>query len=121
MVGSLLLCAPCLYLMGNSDTLTATRIAAGAFGLMSGLFMGNIFPAAFEVVPNSSRASAVGVLNLCGGMVSGFAMLFGGLWKQSLGIDRLMGFTACGFVVAGLLLLAGLGRLFDTDRAKVQK
>ena len=101
--------------------LTATRIAAGAFGLMSGLFMGNIFPAAFEVVPTSSRASAVGVLNLCGGMVSGFAMLFGGLWKQSLGIDRLMGFTACGFVVAGLLLLAGLGRLFDTDRAKVQK
>lgn len=121
MVGSLLLCAPCLYLIGNSDTLTATRIAAGAFGLMSGLFMGNIFPAAFEVVPTSSRASAVGVLNLCGGMVSGFAMLFGGLWKQSLGIDRLMGFTACGFVVAGLLLLAGLGRLFDTDRAKVQE
>ena len=60
LVASLVLCAPCLHALGNSDTLTVTRIAAAAFGLFSGLLMGNIFPAAFEVVPVGTRASAVG-------------------------------------------------------------
>ena len=72
---SLIFCAPCLHFLGNSDTLMMTRIAAAAFGLFSGLLIGNIFPAAFEVVPEDTRASAVGVLNLCGGLMSGFATL----------------------------------------------
>jgi MFS transporter, Spinster family, sphingosine-1-phosphate transporter len=91
LVASLLLCAPSLYEIGHCHSLGATRLAAGAFGLFSGLLMGNIFPAAFEIIPADTRASAVGILNFFGATVSGFALLFGGIWKKSLGIEGLLG------------------------------
>ncbi len=119
MVASLLLCAPCLHALGSSDTLNSTRIAAAAFGLFSGLLMGNIFPAAFEVVPADTRASAVGALNFFGAIISGFATLFGGLWKQSPGIDRLLTLTAVAYVAAGLVLMAGIKTLFASDYERV--
>ncbi|HZJ14318.1 MAG TPA: MFS transporter [Chthoniobacteraceae bacterium] len=120
MVASLLLCAPCLHALGSSDTLNSTRISAAGFGLFAGLFMGNIFPAAFEVVPTHTRASAVGLLNFCGAIISGFATLFGGLWKQSLGIHRLLTLTAIAYVVAGLALIAGCALLFQSDHERVR-
>jgi predicted MFS family arabinose efflux permease len=119
MTASLFLCAPCLHYLGSSDTLFATRIAAAGFGLFSGLFMGNIFPASFEVVPADTRASAVGILNFCGAIMSGFAALFGGLWKDSLGIDRLLSLTAVAYLVAGIILVYGIKRLFPRDVAKI--
>jgi len=115
MTASLILCAPCLHFLGSSDTLAVTRIAAAAFGLFSGLLMGNIFPAAFEVVPADTRASAVGILNFCGAIMSGFATLFGGMWKQSLGIDRLLSITALAYLAAGVALIIGIKKLFPRD------
>jgi predicted MFS family arabinose efflux permease len=115
MTASLVLCAPCLHALGNSDTLMSTRFAAAGFGLFSGLLMGNIFPAAFDVVPANTRATAVGVLNFCGAIMSGFATLFGGLWKQTLGIDGLLSLTAAAYVVAGVGLIAGIRKLFPRD------
>ncbi len=120
MTASLILCAPCLHFLGNSDTLNTTRIAAASFGLFSGLLMGNLFPAAFEVVPTDTRASAVGILNFCGGIMSGFATLFGGLWKQTLGIDRLLSITALAYLAAGIALIVGIKKLFPRDYALIQ-
>lgn len=119
LTASLLLCAPCLYALGSCVTLNSTRAAAVGFGLCSALLMGNIFPAAFEVVPADTRASAVGGLNFCGAIMSGFATLFGGLWKQSLGIGRLLTFTAVVYVVAGAVLVGGILLLFPHDYEKV--
>lgn len=118
MVASVVLCAPCLHAIGNCRTLDQLRMAAIAFGLCSGLMMGNIFPSAFEVVPSNLRASAVGVLNFCGGLVSGFATLFGGLWKSTLGIDRLLSLTGAAYFGAGLLLLFGIVFFFPRDVLK---
>lgn len=119
MTASLILCAPCLHYLGSSETLTATRLAAAGFGLFSGLLMGNIFPAAFEVVPEGTRASAVGLLNFFGAIMSGFAALFGGMWKASLGIDRLLTLTALAYVVAGLVVVASIRLLFPRDLARL--
>jgi MFS family permease len=110
-----LLCAPCLHALGSADSLTATRLAALGFGLFSGFFMANIFPSAFEVVPADTRASAVGVLNLCGAVVSGFAVLFGGIWKQTVGMERLLSYTALLYLLGALLLIAGIQLLFQRD------
>ena len=118
MTASLVLCAPCLHFLGSSDTITATRIAAASFGLFSGLLMGNIFPAAFEVVPSDTRASAVGILNFFAAIMSGFATLFGGMWKQSLGIDRLLSLTALAYLAAGIALIVGIKKLFPRDLAQ---
>ncbi len=119
MTASLIFCAPCLHYLGSSDTLMATRLAAAGFGLFSGLLMGNIFPAAFEVVPADTRASAVGILNFFGAIMSGFAALFGGLWKASLGIDRLLSITALAYVAAGLALVFGIKVLFPRDHENI--
>lgn len=120
MCASLLLCAPCLHALGNSQSLTDTRLAAAGFGLFSGLLMGNIFPAAFDVVSSHSRATAVGVLNFCGAIMSGCATLFGGELKQSLGIGRLLSFTAVAYAGAALALVFGIRMLFWRDFARNQ-
>src|SRR5262245_34604434 len=119
LTASLLGCAPFLHLLGNSDTLALTRGAAAGFGLFSGFLMGNIFPAAFEIVPAEARASAVGVLNLFGAVVSGFATLSGGVLKKSVGIENLLSYTALGYVIGGLALIAGIQFLFRCDYERV--
>lgn len=115
LVAGLMLSAPCIHELGSCDTLNATRLAATLFGLFSGLMIGNIFPSAFDVVRDDARASAVGLLNFCGAIMSGFATLFGGLWKQTLGIDRLLSITALAYLVAGAALVIGSRRLFPRD------
>jgi len=115
LVASLLICAPCLYAIGHNDSLGGTRIAASGFGFFSGFMMGNIFPAAFEIIPPGTRASAVGVLNLFGAAVSGCATLFGGLWKKTLGFDGLLAWTGVAYFIAGILLIAGTKLLFERD------
>jgi predicted MFS family arabinose efflux permease len=114
-VAGLVLSAPCIHFLGNSDTLLVTRIAATGFGLFSGLFIANIFPAAFDVVSSDARATAVGMLNFFGAIMSGFATLFGGLWKQTLGIDRLLSITALAYLAAAIALIIGIRCLFPRD------
>jgi MFS family permease len=115
LVASLVLCAPCLVAVGTSTSLGGTRLAAAAFGLFAGSLQGNIFPAAFEIVPANTRSSAVGTLNFFGAIVSGFATLLGGVWKQSLGMDRMFALTAVGYAAAGIALIVGLAVLFPRD------
>lgn len=119
LAASLLLCAPCLHALGSSETLAATRLAAIGFGLFSGFLMGNIFPAAFEVVPADTRASAVGFLNFCGALVSGFAPLLGGMWKRTIGIESLLSATAAAYLVGAALVIVAIRRLFPRDYARI--
>lgn len=116
---TLVCCAPCLFFIGNSATLLATCVAAAGFGLFSGFLMGNIFPAAFEVVPADTRASAVGFLNFFGAIVSGFAPLVGGMWKNSVGIEKLLSYTSLTYLVAAVLLLYTIRYLFPRDYARI--
>jgi MFS family permease len=119
MVCGLTLSAPCIHALGNSDTLLVTRIAATGFGLFSGLVIANIFPAAFDVVSANARATAVGVLNFFGAIMSGFATLFGGMWKQTLGIDRLLSITALAYLAAAVALIIGIRVLFPRDHSHI--
>lgn len=119
LAASLVLCAPCLHALGSSTSLESTRLAAAGFGLFSGFLMGNIFPAAFEIVPADTRASAVGLLNFCGALVSGFAPLLGGMWKRTIGIESLLTATAGAYLVGGALVIAAIRLLFPRDYARI--
>lgn len=116
---SLLLCAPCLYAIGHSETLGTIRIASAGFGLFSGLLMGNVFAASFEVAPANTRASAVAFLNFSGAMLSGFAPLLGGRWRQTIGIEGLLSYTAFAYVVGAGLLLFTIKRFFRGDFKRI--
>jgi predicted MFS family arabinose efflux permease len=120
LVASFVLCAPCLYAIGQAHAVGNARLAAAAFGLFSGLLMGNIFPAAFEVVGGDARASAVGALNFCGAILSGCAALFGGMWKKSVGFERLLTATGIAYLCAAVLVVAGIRLFFARDRERIR-
>lgn len=115
----MLLSAPCVHLLGNTDSLLFTKVAAIGFGLGSGLFIANLMVSSFEVVPADTRASAAGCLNLIGGGVSGFAALMGGLLKGSIGIHGLMTYASLTCLGAGVLLAVGIHLYFQTDYDRV--
>jgi len=84
------------------------------YGFCSGWMIGNIFPAAFEVVPNDQRGLAVGLLNLFGALLSGFAPLMVGKWKETLGFPGMIQYAAIAYGFASFLLLIAI--LFTVPR-----
>jgi predicted MFS family arabinose efflux permease len=112
--------APCIYFLGSLPTLGATRVAAVAFGFFSGWISGNQAAAAFDVVPASVRASAVGVLNLLGATVSGFAPFLGGVVRRNIGVGQLMGFTGAVYLLTGVIVIYGTRRHFARDHIQAQ-
>ncbi len=113
----LLLCAPAVHAVGNSATLAATKIAATTFGVGCGLAVANFFPSALEVVPQSAHATAVGILNLLGGLVSGFGSQAGAL-KKSVSFASMTTLAGGLCVVAAGLLVLGTRRWFAADAAR---
>jgi predicted MFS family arabinose efflux permease len=109
---------PCILLIGASPALDSTRFSAIAFGFFAGCISGNQVAAAFDVVPASLRASTVGVLNLLGAIVSGFAPFLGGLARRTIGVDRLMAFTSAVYAATGLFVVYATLRHFGRDHAR---
>jgi predicted MFS family arabinose efflux permease len=108
--------APCMFLLGWTGSLAEARLAAIAVGFFAGFVTGNQAAATFDVVPPGLRASSIGVLNLVAAIVSGFAPFLGGVARSTIGVDRLMSFTAAMYIFTGLLLLYGILRHFEKDR-----
>lgn len=113
--------APSIFLLGASTTMDATRLAAITFGFFSGWISGNQAPAAFDVVPASLRSSTVGVLNLLGASVSGFAPFLGGIARRTIGVGRLMGFTSVLYAATAVVVLYGTLRHFNRDHFRAQE
>jgi predicted MFS family arabinose efflux permease len=114
-------CAPALVGIGYAESLNSTRIAVVVYGLMSGLFMGNIFPTAYDVVPAATRATVVGALNLFGSLIAGFGPLFGGLAKKTIGIDALLALTGGIYLVGAVLVVGGVYTVFHRDHARIER
>ena len=121
LVASLGLCSPFIHLIGSSETLFAARVSMLGFGLFGGFLMGNIFPASFDIIPSGLRASAVGYLNFFGAIISGFAPLVVGNWRQSIGIERMLSAVSLVYMAAALLLVATIRFFFAADWAKMHE
>ncbi len=117
-VSALIGAAPCLILLGSSATLATTRLAAIAFGFFAGFISGNQAAATFDVAPASLRASAVGVLNLLGALVSGFAPFLGGLARRTIGMGQLLSLTSFVYIATAAIVIYGTIRHFARDHAR---
>jgi len=116
-----LLTAPCLYLIGNSDSLLLTKFAAIGFGLCGSLFIANLSVAVFDVIPAHTRASGYACLNLTGSTVTGFASLLEGKWKESLGIGNMMTIAGAMCIAVGILLIFVIRFYFEEDHKKAHQ
>lgn len=119
LVAGLLIVAPCLYLMARAGSIGLAKTAATGFGLGCGLFISNLFPSAFDVVPGGVRASAVGCLNLLGGLAGGAAAYLGGEYRQTWGISGLMTIVAGLCLLGALVLVAGVHLFFSGDHRRL--
>jgi predicted MFS family arabinose efflux permease len=114
----LFLVAPCVHLIGQSESLFLAKLAAIGCGLGCGFAIANLVASSYEVVPSDTRASAAGCLNFVA-FVAGFAALLGGVLKKSVGIAGMMTYGAVVCVVAGLLLIFCIKLTFQTDYDRV--
>lgn len=114
-----LLAAPCFYLVGNSPTLSLTKVAAVALGLSTGMIGSNLLVAAFDVVSPDTWASACGFFNLVGLTSSGFAAVLEGKWKGSVGIADMMSYAGLGSMSGALLLLLCVLFFFRRDYGRL--
>jgi MFS family permease len=112
---SLITCAPLLWGIGHVEDLSQLKGLLVGYGFCSGWMIGNIFPAAFDVVPVSSRGAVVGILNLFGAALSGFAPLAVGTWKESVGFSGMLTVAAIAYGIAAMLMVLTLFTFFGKD------
>jgi MFS family permease len=115
----MIVCCPCLHLIGHCRSEAGTALAAVGLGLGTGWLMTNVFSAAFDIVPADARASSIGILNLFSAVGAGLGPLLGGLWKQSLGIGNLLSLTGIAYALSGVVMLVGIKIWFGRDYARV--
>jgi predicted MFS family arabinose efflux permease len=112
---------PGILLIGTSQSLDATRLAGVAFGFFSGFINGNQAAAAFDVVPASLRASTIGVLNMVGAAIAGFAPFLGGMARSTIGVDQLFIYTSGLYIANAFLIMYVIRRHFDRDHRAAQE
>jgi hypothetical protein len=93
-----------LVAIGRVENLDLLKFILVGYGFFSGWMIGNIFPAAFEVVGPARRGLAVGILNFFGAALSGFAPLMVGTWKKTYGLPGMLGVAGIAYALAAVLL-----------------
>ena len=111
-----LLCAPFAYLTFSAPTLDVARVCSTGFGLFGGLLAANAFAAAYELVGDSHRGLAGGVLNGIGGIASGGMIYMAGVWKQTIGFGPMMLWMMLVAMCAALVLAAVTRARFEVER-----
>ncbi len=112
----LLLCAPFAYLTLAVHSLAWLKAASAGFGFFSGIMIANNFASAYDVISPRNYGLAAGTMNLVGGLAGGVGIFLAGRWKESVGIESLMLWSAVSAATAGVLLMVVAGRRLEEDR-----
>ena len=77
-------------------------------------------PILCDIVPAEYRASAIGILNMCGSAAGGLGVLLAGALKKDYGLGALFGASSLLFVIAGSVTLFAYAFLLsrDVERAR---
>ncbi|HYM05884.1 MAG TPA: MFS transporter [Terriglobales bacterium] len=110
--------APFAFLCLAAGSLAIAKLSAAAFGFFAGVFIANLFAAAYDVVSRQNYGLGAGILNLTGGVAGGAAILTTGLWKASLGMATLMKWQALASGAGAILLLCVVVTRFAPDRRR---
>ncbi len=105
-----ILSGPLAWLTLSAGSLLGLKTASVAYGFASGLHVGNIFPAASQVVPASGYGFAAGLLNLFGGLAGGAGMLLAGRVKDTVGLPFVAASAAVACSAVGVVLAIAVRR-----------
>lgn len=101
----LFLGAPCIYLVGRTDSLSLLIAALVAIGLCKGVYDANIFASIYDVVRPEIRGTTAGLMNTVGWAAGSLAPLALGWAKPRFGLSAAIEANAGLYVVAGFLAL----------------
>jgi MFS family permease len=102
----LLSCAPFGWIMFSASSLSTLRLAMIGFGLLSGLFVANVFATAFDYVRQQHYSFAAAVVNMTGGVAGGLGILLVGAYRATIGIGAVVGVVSLLAAFSALPLLA---------------
>lgn len=114
----LLVAAPCLFVMGNSNVLLFIYVALAGFGFARAFFDANTYTVLYDVIPEKYHSTASGIMIMTGFGVGSLAPIVLGviksIWGLSIGISSLGGL----WVASGLLLVFAYYRFYPKDYQK---
>lgn len=111
----LLLGAPFIFWMGQSDTQLWCYVAMGLFGVFRGIYDSNLFAALFDVIEPKYRSSSIGVMLSIGFIIGALAPVLLGWAKTAVGLELGISLLACCYIVGALLIAVSLHLFFKKD------
>jgi MFS transporter, Spinster family, sphingosine-1-phosphate transporter len=115
LIAGMLGAAPCLHLLATASGPGATQLAAACFGLFSGLYVSNAMASVLDVVQSRRHATAVGVMNMVGGVSGGLAAYLMGQLKTQYGMEHMMSLVAATGTLSLVVLLVAVFGFFPSD------
>ncbi len=103
-----LLCAPFAYLTFSADTIWTARLCSAAFGVFGGLLAANAFSGAYDLIGDTNRGLAGGILNGIGGISSASMIYLAGILKNTIGFAGMMVWMMIAAIMASVLLVAAV-------------
>jgi MFS family permease len=114
--------APFVVLCGMTASIGWVIFALTMWGLFKGLYDANIFASVFDVVRPEARGAAAGFMNTIGWLGGGgTAPLVIGLIAAERGLGVAIALASTVYVMAGVLLLAGIVFFVTHDAARLQR
>ncbi|HWZ30483.1 MAG TPA: MFS transporter [Bryobacteraceae bacterium] len=103
--------APFVVLCGLTKSVAVLVVTLAAWGFFKGLYDANIFASVFDVVPQEARGTAAGFVNMVGWIGGGAAPVVIGFIATKSSLGSAIAMAAALYIVAGVLLLAGIFRV----------
>ena len=100
---ALLFGAPCVFLLGRSESLGITIATLLGIGLCKGIYDANLFASLYDIVPVTARGTTVGVMNTAGWGLGSLAPYAIALAEPALGMGSAIGATAALYLCAAAL------------------
>ena len=118
--GGLLLAAPCIVLMGVSDSFVTVCAALAGFGFFRGFFDSSLFAVFYDVVPPKYYSISAAILFLFGYGTGALAPWILGIISDNISLSAGIAAMASLWAAGSVFLLIARFFFFDKDAAKIR-
>lgn len=117
----LILAAPCIVLMGVSQSVAVVYAALAGFGFFRAFFDANTYSILYDVIPEKYQSSSSAVLQMFGFGMGSLAPLILGIMSPKMGLSGGIASLAVIWIIAGIVLLIARFCFYDRDAANLKR